>query len=275
MRSIKKFRRVFSKIIAIAEKNVRTQIRFKYYMIWKWILPFLTLLVPMMIMNTVFELSTDKNIGPWTTQNFMIFIFIGYIIMLMQNMIFLIPKSLIQEKYWKTLPALMTAPFNRFYLLFGYIISEFIGILIPFTAFLIVMLFFFPLSIPTLIMVILMFFGIGIIFSGLGLFLGVFAVSNENFLYVFNIIIRLIFWFSCVSYPFQLFPRGAQNIIQLNPIYYLIDLIRFTWIENNIIFTIQSHQIHMTIFAMSLIFFPIISVVIFNKIYKKLGITGY
>ncbi|KKK49286.1 hypothetical protein LCGC14_3136580, partial [marine sediment metagenome] len=73
MRSSKKFRRVFSKIFAIAEKNVRTQIRFKYYMIWKWILPVLTLLVPMMIMSEFFEYS--QNIGPWTPQNFMIFIF--------------------------------------------------------------------------------------------------------------------------------------------------------------------------------------------------------
>ncbi|KKK80352.1 hypothetical protein LCGC14_2824360, partial [marine sediment metagenome] len=132
MRTNKKFRRIFSKTFAIAEKNVRTQIRFKFFMLWKWFLPIITLLMPILILDKVFELSTSSKIGPWTPENYMIFIFIGYTIMIMQTMIDYIPKSLIQEKYWKTLPLLMTAPFNRFYLLFGYIISEFVGILIPF-----------------------------------------------------------------------------------------------------------------------------------------------
>ncbi|GAH00515.1 unnamed protein product, partial [marine sediment metagenome] len=233
----------------------------------------ITLLMPIIILDKFFEFST--SIGPWTPQNYMIFLFIGYNIMIMQSMIDYIPKSLLREKYWKTLPILMTAPFNRFYLLFGYIISEFIGILLPFTAFFIVMLIFFPLSIASIIIITLMFLGIGIVFSGVGLFLGVFAISNENYLYIFNIFIRFIFWFSCLTYPFQLFPRSVQNIINLNPIYYLIDLIRLTWIENNFFLTILSHPIHISIFAISLVIFPIICVYVFNIIYKKLGITGY
>jgi len=273
MKISKKIRRISSKTFAIAEKNIQTQIRFKYYMIWKWVLPFITLLMPIIILDKFFEYST--NIGPWTPQNFMIFIFIGYNIMIMQSMIDYIPKSLLREKYWKTLPALMTAPFNRFYLLFGYIISEFIGILVPFAAFFIVMIIIFPLTLPTLLIIILMFFGVGIVFSGVGLFLGVFAISNENFLYLFNVIMRFIFWFSCVTYPFQLFPTAVQNIINLNPIYYLIDIIRFTWIENNIIITAYSHPIHIFIFATSLVAFPIICVYVFNMVYKKLGISGY
>ncbi len=275
METSKKIRRIFSKTFAIAEKNLQTQIRFKYYMIWKWVLPLITLLMPIIILDKFFELTTNQSFGPWTQENFMIFLFIGYDIMIMQSMIDYIPKSLLREKYWKTLPALMTAPFNRFYLLFGYIISEFLGILIPFAGFFIVMLIFFPLSLPTLIIVILMFLGVGIVFSGIGLFLGVFAISNENFLYLFNVIIRFLFWFSCVTYPFQLFPKVVQNIINLNPIYYLIDIIRFTWIENNFIITIYSHPMHIFIFTISIVVFPIICVYVFNLVYKKLGISGY
>ena len=270
---VNKINRILSKTFAIAEKNVRTQIRFKYYMIWKWFLPIITLLMPIIILDKFFDFSS--SIGPWTQQNFMIFMMIGYDIMIMQTMIDYIPKSLIGEKYWKTLPALMIAPFNRFYLLSGYIISEFLGVLIPFAAFFIVMVIVFPISFLTIIVIILMFFGVGLVFSGVGLFLGVFAISNENFLYIFNVIIRLIFWFSCVSYPFQLFPNAVQAIINLNPIYYLIDIIRLTWIENNIILTAYSHPIHIIIFTLSLVVFPIICVYIFNIVYKKLGISGY
>ena len=126
-----------------------------------------------------------------------------------------------------------------------------------------------------LIIVSLMFLGIGIVFSGIGLFLGVFAISNENYLYVLDFVMRLILWFSCVTYPFQLFPKGVQNLISLNPIYYLIDVIRFTWIEDNIILTALSHPFHISIFVASLVVFPIICVLVFNIIYKKLGISGY
>ncbi len=273
MRSIKRIRRIFSKTFAIAEKNVRTQYRFKYAMVIRYFTPIITILMPIIIFDNFFDFNA--NFGPWTPQNYMVFIFCGYIIMLMRNMMTLIPRYLLQEKYWKTLPALITAPFNRFYLLSGYIFSEFLGILLPFVLVLIIMLIFFPISILTLIIVIIMFFGVGIVFSGVGLFLGGFAISNENYLYMFDFGARLIFWLSCITYPFQLFPTIVQNIINLNPIYYLIDIIRFTWIENNIIFSVIAHPMHIYIFVLCLVIFPIICVVMFNIIYKKLGISGY
>lgn len=273
MKSNKTIRRIFSKTFAIAEKNVRIQFRFKYNVIFRWFTPIIIFLMPIIILDQFFD--NNINIDPWNPQNYLIFIFIGYDIMLMQSMINYIPKYLLREKYWKTLPALITSPFNRFYMLFGYILSEFLGIFIPFTIFLVVLLIYFPISIITLITIILMFLCVGIIFSGLGLFLGVFSISNENYLYIFDFITRLIFWFSCVSYPFQLFPSTIQNIININPIYYLLDLIRLTWIEDNIILTIFSHPNHVFIFTISLIIFPIISVFLFNKIFKKLGIRGY
>ena len=273
MRIRKKIRRIITKTFAIAEKNVRIQYRFKYVMILRYLTPIITILMPIIIFGSFFELN--QAFGPWTQQNYIIFIFVGYNILLMRNMIIFIPRSLLQEKYWKTLPALITAPFNRFYLLIGYILSEFLGIIIPFSVVFIITSIFFPLSIPTLIVIILMFFGIGIVFSGVGLFLGVFAISNENLLYIFDFIVRLILWLSCVTYPFQIFPTFVQTIIYLNPIYYLIDIVRLTWLENNIILSAISYPIHVSVFAISLIIFPIVCVFMFNVIYKKLGISGY
>ncbi len=273
MISSKKIRRIFAKTYAIAEKNLLIEFRFKYDVILRWFIPIITLLMPIIVLDKFFDF--DIAIAPWTSKNYMIFIFTGYIIMIMQSMITYIPKYLLREKYWKTLPALITAPFNRFYLLFGYILSEFIGILVPFTIFFVIMLIFFPLSIPTIMIIILLFFGIGIVFSGLGLFLGVFAISNENLLYLFEFSVRLVFWFSCVTYPFLLFPIEIQNIIRINPIYYLIDLIRLIWLDNNFILTVYSNPTHAFIFISSLLIFPIMCVYIFNIIFKKLGIRGY
>ena len=58
-------------------------------------------------------------------------------------------------------------------------------------------------------------------------------------------------------------------------IFYLIDIFRLTWIEDNLILTASSHPIHISIFVLSLIIFPLLCVLVFNIIYKKLGISGY
>ena len=269
----KKTRRIILKTSAIAEKNIQMKMRVKYRILLSYIVPILSILMPIIVLGKFFDYNV--KFGPWTSKNYMVFVFVGYNILLMRSMINLIPVSLMTEKYWKTLPALITAPFNRFYLLGGYIISEFISILIPFIGFLIITHIFFPISLLTLIVIILMFLGISIIFSGIGLLLGVFAISNENLWSVLEFITRIIFWFSCVMYPFYLYPKIVQTIIELNPIYYIIDIVRWTWIENNILITTSSHPVHIVIFISFLVIFPIICVYAFNYIYKKLGISGY
>ncbi len=269
----KKIHRIISKTFAITEKNIQTRMRFKFKILLSYITPILTIIMSIIVLDKFFDYNV--KFGPWTSKNYMVFVFIGYNILLMRGMINLIPQNLMTEKYWKTLPALITAPFNRFYLLFGYIFSEIIGILIPFTVFLIILLIYYPISFLTLIVIILIFLGISIIFSGIGLLLGVFAISNENLWSVLDFIARTILWFSCVMYPFYLYPNVIQNIIEINPIYYIIDIIRWTWIEDDILLTVYLHPVHILIFISSLIVFPIICVYTFNYIYKKLGISGY
>ncbi|MEE9379080.1 MAG: ABC transporter permease [Candidatus Lokiarchaeia archaeon] len=269
----KKIRRVISKTSAIVEKNIQMRMRFKYKTILSYITPILTILITVIIMDKFFDYNIKFD--PWTSENYMVFVFIGYNILLMRGMINLIPQNLMIEKYWKTLPALITAPFNRFYLLFGYIFSEILGIIIPFTVFLIITFIYYPISFLTFIIIIIIFLGISIIFSGIGLLLGAFAISNENLWSMLDFIARTIFWFSCISYPFYLYPKIIQNIIDINPIYYIIDIIRWTWIEDNILMTVQLHPVHILIFISLLIIFPIICVYTFNYIYKKLGISGY
>jgi len=179
------------------------------------------------------------------------------------------------EKFFKTLPALIIAPFNRYYLLFGYFISEFVIILPPLIAVLIIAYILFPISFITLIFVILLFIGIAMVFAGIGFIIGVFAISNENIWAIFGVIVSLVIWASCVTYPYELFPSQVQFIIDLNPIYHMIYFLRLIWIENNIIFTLIFHPLQALIFTGSLIIFPTIGVITFDYIYKKLGITGY
>jgi len=271
--SIKRIKRWFSKTLAIAEKNLNIELRFKYQVIISYIYPLISILMPIIIFGKFFE--SNIQFGPWNAQNYFVFIFIGYIINLMVRIINNMSPYFLREKYWKTLPILIIAPFNRFYFLIGYLISQLVIIIIPFIIFLGLIFIFYPISFASLCVIIFLFLGISLIFAGLSLILGVFAISNENISQFLRFFVSLIFWASCVTYPVQIFPTSIQIIINFNPIYYLIDIVRLTWIENNILYTITTHFIHFIIFLFSLIFFPLIGVLNFNYIYKKLGMSGY
>lgn len=269
----KRLSRILSKILAIAEKNTLMLFRFKYGVILSYFTPIISILIPIFVFGKIFEFNID--FGPWTEENYLVFVFTGYCILLLRRMMETISGKLREEKFWKTLPSLIIAPFNRFYLLFGYFISEFIMFLIPFLIFLIILLIIFPISIITLLSVIFVYFAISIIFLGIGMILGIFAISNENIWGFLKFFVGIIIWASCITYPFQIFPELVQNIINLNPIYYVIDLIRLLWIENNLIITFNTHIIHVVILLISSVFFPVFGVYTFNIIYKKLGISGY
>ena len=194
--------------------------------------------------------------------------------MLMRRIIPRITYNLTLEKYWKTFPALITAPFNRFYLLAGYILSELFVISFGFITLFVITLIIYPVKFITLLAILSMFISITLIFAGIGLSIGIFALSNEGIMAILNFIVSLIFWASCITYPFELFPQQVQNIIKLNPVYYFIDIIRLTWIEDNILLTLTSYPFHILIFGISLVIFPVAGVIIFNKIYKKFGVSS-
>ena len=272
LKIFKRIRRILRKTSAIAEKNIQIELRYKLKIAVTSISPIITIVMPIIVLSKFFSLATE--FGPWNSSNFIVFVFIGYMIMLMRRIIPRITYQLTLEKYWKTFPALITAPFNRFYLLAGYILSELFVISIGFITFFIITFILFPISIITLITVIFMFFSIMLIFAGLSLSIGIFALSNEGIMAILNFIISLIFWASCITYPFDLFPQEVQSIIRLNPIYYFIDIIRLIWVQNNVVLTLTSYPLHVFIFGISLVIFPIVGVFLFNQIYKKFGVSG-
>jgi len=193
-----------SQIIALIEKNLKLSIRFKFNLILSLINPLVMILMPLIIMNKLFEFNTQ--FGTWTKENFMVYQFLAYNIFLLMGLTDTFGAQFAQEKYWKTLQALIIAPFNRFNLLFGIFIPHIIIISIPFTIFLILTYIYYPISFITLIFIIFIYFLIALIFSGIGLILGIFIVSNENAFYVLKFSLNIVFWLSCISYPFNFFP---------------------------------------------------------------------
>ncbi|MFX1259630.1 MAG: ABC transporter permease [Promethearchaeota archaeon] len=260
-------------IFAIAEKEFKKTLRFKFKLIMEYINPLISMIFPLIIMGKFF--AFQSNFGPWNQQTYLIYIFVGYNIISLQKIIGRIGANFIEEKYWFTLQALLIAPFNRLNLLLGLVLVHLIEMSIPFVIFLVILYIFFPINIITIMVVVLMFFALLIIFSGIGFLLGAFHISKESIAKAISTLLNLLFTFSCISFPYQIFPDWIQSFIFLNPIYYLIDIIRLIWLENNFIFTIISHPNHFYIFIIGLIILPIFGIYIFNKVFRRYGIIGY
>jgi len=262
-----------SQILAITEKNLKGALRFKVNLIFSYFYPLINLIIPIIIFDQFFQYNIQFS--PWTEQNFLIFILLAYNISLLSRLYTVFINEFKTEKYWRTLEALIIAPFNRVNLLFGIFLTNLISISIPFTILLIICYIYYPITIITLLFVLLLFFILALVFSGIGLFLGVFAISKENYISILTFGMMLIIWTSCVSFPYQLFPEIIQNVINLNPFYYIFDIIRVAWINDNILSTLYSHSFNFLILLIFGILIPILGVYLFNIIYKKYGIVGY
>ncbi len=269
----KAIKRNVIQIFAIAERNVKIKLRFKLNLAISYITPMMGVILPFIIMGKLF--NYNDHFGPWTSANILIFQFMAYNINLLRNNISAFPRVFYQEKYWQTLPALIIAPFRRINILFGIFFTNLILISIPFGFFFIMCYFIYPVLPLTFLFILSLYLFIALIFSGIGIIIGVLAISKEGFTGIINFILSLFFWFSCLSYPFYVFPEVIQNIVALNPLYHIFDILRVSWVENNIILTIESHLFSFLIIVLGAVFIPLIGVIIFNKIYRKYGIVGY
>ncbi|MFW9948268.1 MAG: ABC transporter permease [Candidatus Odinarchaeota archaeon] len=260
-------------IASLTEKNIKLHLRFKFQIIIAYISPIISILMPLIIFGQFFELKS--SIGPWTAENYLVFQFIAYNLFLLRGILSEYPNQIRNEKFWKTLPGLIIAPLNRYNLLFGIFFSHLILISAPFIIFIVSCYIYSPISFGTLLFIICIYFLITLIFSGIGLIFGVFAISNENVWRLLMFLINIVFWLSCITYPFELFPNFVQDIINLNPLYYIFDFLRVSWIQDNVVLTISTYYSYFLVLIIFTVILCIIGVKTFNFIYKKYGIVGY
>ncbi len=273
MKIIREIRDNLSQILAIIEKYLKMKARFKWRIIISFLLPMFSIIMPLIIMDLFF--SYNAKFGPWTRENFFIFQMIAYNILLLFKITEEFPTRFVEEKYWKTLPGILIGPFNRINLLLGIFFSHLILIFIPSVCFFIIAYILFPISIFTVLFIVFIYFLIALIFSGIGLILGIFVISRENLYMIIGFGLQILIWFSCVSYPFEIFPKTIQNFVSLNPLYYIFDIFRLAWIEDNIIYTVTTHLFNFIILIICAFSLPILAVFTFNLVYKKYGIVGY
>jgi len=262
-----------TQILAITEKNVKLSLRFKFPLVLGFVMPIVGLIMPIIVMGQIF--TFNESFGPWTGENFLIFQIVIYQLSLIFAVRNRFTSEFQTEKFWNTLQALIIAPFNRINLLFGVIFSHLIMISIPFIMFFVIGLIYLPISFFTILFLLLIFFAFLLIFSGIGIFIGGFAISKPPILPLINIALTFIFMLSAISFPFEFFPEFYQNLAVLNPLFYMIEFSRLIWLENDVIFSVTSHPFHLLIIIICTIIVPALGIITFNYIFKKFGIVGY
>lgn len=272
--SLKRYSRQF---IAIMERNIYLELYTKSGFLFRYINPLFQLLILVFVFGLIFNIKEGFSLGYWNNKNYILFLLLAFCIQYSIPLTTRFNTILMREKFWKTLSAMMVAPVNRVILLFGILASELVLISVPFAILFIIALILFPISFIYLFLILIIFLSIFLIFASIGLFISAFGISHEEYVQYFSIILRIAILFSCNNYPKEVFPVIIQYFIQLDPLFYFFDLLRLTWylgLDYEIAIKLIT-PIHIIVVITSTIVFPIFSIYLFNRVFKKYGITGY
>ena len=277
MVTIKSIKRNNQQLSALVERQLLFETRFKFSFIQNLITPFLQMLVIFFIFGVIYAVDDQYVFGYWTSSNFTLFLLIGFSIQYINPLIDKFQRGLQNEKYWKTLQALLIAPLNRFVIIFGIAFAHLIVYSLPIVFIMVLAFIVSPIPIYIFFLVLLVYFSIILTFGAIGLLLGAFVISNENVSSTASLFMKILFWLSCVTYPLFIFPEFVRFFILLNPLYYFFDLLRLTWLlgvdpEFALSFITPTHLIVVISFT---VLTPIICTYLFDKTFKKYGIKGY
>ena len=264
-------------IYSLTVKDLKLKTRFKSEFIIEYVAPILSIFFPYIIFSTLFSISDDVFETYYSSENFLLFLLLGYCT---SSLIFLLwnYKDLFYaEKIWKTLNAVIIAPVSKFNILIGYLLSGLISKSLPIIFIVALCYVLYPIPILYLFFVILVLLCISITFAGMGFILGLFEIVNEDISASLAVGISVISLVSCVFYPIEIFPENIRVIIRINPLYYYVDLLRLSWwagVNNNE----AMHHLtiyHILIVGIFTIITPIVASYLFSKIYNKYGTSGY
>lgn len=277
MFKVKSLKRYLRQTLAMVERDISLELRFKSKLVTRFLNPIIQLLTLIFIFGTIFNIRKGYHLGYWNASNYTLFLLIALCIQFSRSIVTKYEFRFRQEKYWKTLSGLMVAPTNRFILLFGILISEFLMDSLPLIILFSIAFILYPIPIFYVFLILVIYFLIYLILASLGLLISAFSLSHEQYIHYLLLIVKIILLFSCTHYPKEIFPKLIQFFILLNPFYYIFDLLRLIWylgIDYGTAIELISIT-HITTFIILVIITPIISIMIFNWVYKKFGITGY
>ncbi|MEC8914878.1 MAG: ABC transporter permease [Candidatus Neomarinimicrobiota bacterium] len=137
-------------------------------------------------------------------------------------------SSMLQMKLLQQLPDLLTAPLSGFEIALSYIIGGAVRGLVNGTLVLLLGVLLIKLPVIDLVGTIAFIFLVSWAFASMGLVLGQLADSWDQLAMMQNFFLTPLSFLGGIFYSIQMLPEWAQSLSFFNPIYYMINGIRYT-----------------------------------------------
>ena len=181
----------------------------------------------------VFGVALENRISEIGGVSYKIYILPGLLMMnVITNAVANSASSMLQMKLLQTLPELLITPLSSLELSLSFIIG---GAIRGFVNGILILLICWLAGMPILNLPLTLFFILLVSwsFSSLGLFVGQLSDSWDQLALIQNFVITPFSFLGGIFYSIKMLPNWAQNLSYFNPIYYMINGIRYTILEKS------------------------------------------
>ena len=182
----------------------------------------------------IFGFTLEQRISEIQGISYTMFILPGLIMMnTLTNASSNTSSSMLQMKLLQQLPDLLTAPLSGFEIALAYIIGGTVRGMVNGILVLIVGVVLIDLPVHDIAGTLLFIFLVSWAFSSMGLVMGQIAESWDQLAMIQNFFLTPLSFLGGVFYSINMLPSWAQTLSFLNPIYYMINGIRYTILEKS------------------------------------------
>ena len=182
----------------------------------------------------IFGFTLEQRISEIQGISYTMFILPGLIMMnTLTNASSNTSSSMLQMKLLQQLPDLLTAPLSGFEIALAYIIGGTVRGMVNGILVLIVGIVLIDLPVHDIAGTLLFIFLVSWAFSSMGLVMGQIAESWDQLAMIQNFFLTPLSFLGGVFYSINMLPSWAQTLSFLNPIYYMINGIRYTILEKS------------------------------------------
>jgi len=206
----------------IAYKEIRRFLRI-------WVQTLLPSVITTSLYFLIFGTLIGERIGKMNGYNYMEFIVPGLILMTVINNAYSnVVSSFYGTKFQHNIEEMLVAPIPSWVILTGYISGGVFRGLIVGVLVTMVSLFFADLTIANPIMMVVVFLLTGVLFSTAGFINAVYAQSFDDISIVPIFVLTPLVYLGGVFYSIDMLPEFWQKLSLLNPVFYIIDVFRFS-----------------------------------------------
>ena len=182
----------------------------------------------------IFGFTLEQRISEIQGVSYTMFILPGLIMMnTLTNASSNTSSSMLQMKLLQQLPDLLTAPLSGLEIALAYIIGGTVRGMVNGILVLLVGVILIDLPIANLPGTLMFIFLVSWAFSSMGLVMGQLAESWDQLAMIQNFFLTPLSFLGGVFYSIKMLPEWAQNLSFINPIYYMINGIRYTILEKS------------------------------------------